>query len=211
MKNVLAAPEVPQRHRGRPRTPRLPGTRTTLSLRVTTDLFDRLDAAAKQRGRALSNEAELRLETSFHDQEVVQRTMALAYGDKLAAILLTIAVLLKEAGPYWHATTTGQLWGDWLTNPYAFEHATEAVNRVFEALHPDRAANAPEQSGDDSPGISDKLRGRAWADFALAAIAGLPGFDGPRRALAPYSPMLDPIADSVRKFLDQSSSDQAEK
>jgi len=200
-----------QGHRGRPRAPRQPGARSTLSLRITAELFDRLDFAAKEKGRPLSNEAELRLETSFRDHDIVQRTMVLAYGDKLAAILLIMGALLKEAGPHWHAATTGKFWGDWLSNPYAFDQAFEAVSRIFEVLHPSGTGNRPEQSRDDSSGKPEKLQGRAWADAVLAAIAGRPGFDGPRRVLEPYSPMLDPIAESVRKFFSQTDQAAAEK
>src|SRR5262245_17088828 len=58
-----------QPHRGRPTTSRQQGMRSTLSLRVTAELFKHLDDAAKAKGRPLSQEAEMLLEHGVRDEE----------------------------------------------------------------------------------------------------------------------------------------------
>ena len=56
---------------GRPlrATPPTPGERVPLSLRVTADIRTRLEEAALESGRSLSQEAEMRLERSIRAVE----------------------------------------------------------------------------------------------------------------------------------------------
>jgi hypothetical protein len=50
---------------GRPTKPPKPGERVTLGLRVTPEIKNKLEKAAMEKGRSLSQEAEFRLERSF--------------------------------------------------------------------------------------------------------------------------------------------------
>jgi hypothetical protein len=183
---------------GRPRAARRAGERSTLSLRITADLFQKLDSAAKKEGRPLSNEAELRLQQSFRDQQIVERTLALAYGDQLAGLLLTIAAMLKESGPIWGiwSTRTSEGSGDWLSDPYAFDQTIKAVDRLLEGMKPPGEMKIPRDLGYESP----ENMGQGFANTMLMAIGGFP-HDGNAKATEPLREMLGPIADRVRAFV----------
>ena len=58
---------------GRPMKPPTPGERTPLGLRVTAETKRRIEAAAIESGRSISQEAELRLEQSFEREWMLKR------------------------------------------------------------------------------------------------------------------------------------------
>ncbi len=59
--------------RGRPTKDPKPGQKASLGLKVTADLKKRLEMAAKQSGRTQSQEAEVRLERTFTDDDLAAR------------------------------------------------------------------------------------------------------------------------------------------
>jgi TraY domain len=82
---------------GRPVVEAAPGVRAGLSLRVTAELKTQLEGAAESNGRSLSQEAEFRLERTFANQDLLDDVLTLAYGDRLAKLLMTIgdAIILQ--------------------------------------------------------------------------------------------------------------------
>src|SRR5579864_7432376 len=108
---------------GRPTIPRNPGERTQLSLRVTTEIFEQLDAAAKAKGRPLSSESELRLEQSFRDQDVIEGAFAVTYGAPIAALMLTIGKTLAAVGPHIYFESTRKLGdaSDWFSDAFTYD------------------------------------------------------------------------------------------
>jgi TraY domain len=62
-----------KQRRGRPVKPAVEGERTPLSLRVSSTVKGLLEAAAQEAGRSLSQEAELRLESSFERDWLLKR------------------------------------------------------------------------------------------------------------------------------------------
>jgi hypothetical protein len=62
-----------KQRRGRPVKPATEGERTPLSLRVSSTVKGMLEAAAQEAGRSLSQEAELRLESSFERDWLLKR------------------------------------------------------------------------------------------------------------------------------------------
>lgn len=72
--------------------------RMALSLRVTPTVRSGLDSAAAQTGRSISQEAELRLEQSFWQEELLSQALRLAYGETLAGVLLTLGETIKLVG-----------------------------------------------------------------------------------------------------------------
>lgn len=117
-----------QKPRGRPRTARLPGARSTLSLRITASLFDQLDHAAKKDGRALSNEAERRLEASFRDSEILDEAGRLAYGEDnngLRHLVGLVINLLAPRGAWLDDAETSKAVGDGLAHLLRRLHAPE--------------------------------------------------------------------------------------
>jgi hypothetical protein len=73
---------------GRPTKPPTPGERVPLSLRVTAEIRDKLEKAAVEKGRSLSQEAELRIERSFDREELLPEVLTLAYGKPVADVLI---------------------------------------------------------------------------------------------------------------------------
>jgi TraY domain len=82
---------------GRPVVEAAPGVRAGLSLRVTAELKTELEEAAESNGRSLSQEAEFRLERTFANQSLLDDVLTLAYGDRLAKLLMQIgdAIVLQ--------------------------------------------------------------------------------------------------------------------
>ena len=60
----------------------------TLGLRVTAELKNRIEGAANEKGRSLSQEAEFRLERSFDREELLPEVLTLAYGKALANVFI---------------------------------------------------------------------------------------------------------------------------
>jgi len=63
-----------EKRKGRPIKAAVEGERTQLGLRVTAEMKRKLEAAALESGRSLSQEAELRLEQSF-EREFILKSM----------------------------------------------------------------------------------------------------------------------------------------
>ena len=80
--------DKPKKRIGRPTRPPKPGERVTLGLRVTAELKNRIEGAANEKGRSLSQEAEFRLERSFDREELLPEVLTLAYGKSLANVLI---------------------------------------------------------------------------------------------------------------------------
>src|SRR5690349_1680838 len=106
---------------GRP--PRQPeaGERFQVSFRVTPELKQRLDRARKHSGRSQSQEAEHRLEMSFQTADLLSDALALAYGPKLAGLLVLIGDAMQVYGWYssklWKETRARGEWMD-MTGAY---------------------------------------------------------------------------------------------
>jgi hypothetical protein len=129
-----------QQPRGRTRRPdaRKPGERSTLSMRITSDLWHRLDQAARASGRSLSAEAEFRLERSFQEQDLLDQVLTLAYGQQLGAVLMAVGTVMKVVGggAALQSTLSIEAVERWLDNPYAFAQALQAAVHVIGAMAP---------------------------------------------------------------------------
>jgi hypothetical protein len=152
---------------------------------------------------------------SFHNEEIVAKTLALAYGDQLTGIILTLATAIKDLGPHAGFYATGDL-SPWLDNPFAFDQMVIAVNRILEAMRPEGDQTATiewkqlEQLGDISPeALAAKANpGIIWANAALSAVAGSPRRVLYEKDLGRLRPLLGPIADRVRKYMGQGAARQ---
>lgn len=67
--------------RGRPIKAPTPGTRVSLGLKVTPEIKRRLDQAARDSGRTQSQEAELRIEQSFRNDNRRPRTFTVTIAE----------------------------------------------------------------------------------------------------------------------------------
>jgi hypothetical protein len=66
-----------------------------MGLRVSPALRQELEKAAAKKGRSLSQEIEHRLEASFEATDIVNATLAFAYGEETARTVDTIADTLR--------------------------------------------------------------------------------------------------------------------
>src|SRR5262245_43088405 len=81
-----------------PRREPRPGERIQLGVRVTPEAKRRLEKAAAEFGRSISQEAELRLERSFDRDDLLNEVLSLAYGRQVAGILMLLGSVLPRAG-----------------------------------------------------------------------------------------------------------------
>ena len=88
--------DKPKKRIGRPTKPPNPGERVTLGLRVTAELKNRIEAAANEKGRSLSQEAEFRLERSLDREELLPEVLTLAYGKPVADVLIEMRPQLMK-------------------------------------------------------------------------------------------------------------------
>jgi hypothetical protein len=133
---------------GRPTKPPTPGERVPLSLRVTAEIRERLEKAAVEKGRSLSQEAELRIERSFDREELLPEVLRLAYGKSVADVLvegrpqlmkLDSSRLRRMIDPDLTASVYHQLkehFGEALDTPVTLEPATrkrmrEQLDKIF--------------------------------------------------------------------------------
>jgi predicted transcriptional regulator len=112
------------------RTPE-PGERVPMSFRVTSEFKARLDRAAKESGRSLAQEIELRLERSLDQERHLTEALELGFGRQVAGLMLGIGYLIKEV-------QLGRRPGDigWLSDPTTFQEIVESINLLLEAIDP---------------------------------------------------------------------------
>ncbi len=153
-----------QQPSGRTRRPdaRKPGERATLSMRITSDLWHRLDHDARASGRSLSAEAEFRLARSFQEQDLLDQVLTLAYGPQLAELVAMLGRAMKAAGSA--AALNGEYSWDavdrWAEIPYAFNEAFAAAVTILEGRRPDGSSEArPGRTANDRRSHSPALAG----------------------------------------------------
>ena len=114
------------------------GERIMLGLRVTPEIKRRLDESAIASGRSQSQEAELRLEQSFREEDLLPSLLAAAYGPQCAALVLMIARAMHQAGTSAGFMKTFTLDGsvNWVEEPHAFKMARQAAERILDRATP---------------------------------------------------------------------------
>jgi hypothetical protein len=155
---------------GRPLKPAEMGKRVSLGLEVTSDIKQHLDAVAKLSGRTQSQEAEARLERSFHNEALLPQLLEIAYGREVAGLLLALGSVMRDAGEHAGVRSLNTFSGaaEWFANPIAYEEARTAAETLLNALRPaaDEFAKAPEVNADAAAGL-----GKQIADGMLEALS----------------------------------------
>ena len=150
--------EVARRRAGRPTTEGREGEKSTLGIRASATLKARLQEAADRNGRSLSQEAEIRLEQSFRDDDLLPQLMAGAYGRQLAAMLMVMGAAMSDVGRVVAATEvkTPNWLEDWFNNPFTFDQAARAAHIVLQSFAPDGDASVPHDSKyKNAPDLAD--------------------------------------------------------
>lgn len=126
--------------------------RVPLSLRVTPEMKDKLDAAAADSGRSLTQEIELRLERSFERQNILRDVLVLAYGPHLAGFIQAIgdAAFRTVAGVHpmlWLGTDIDPRkatpFNRALIEPWIFDQVARGTMAIIEHLRPPGSAEPP--------------------------------------------------------------------
>lgn len=126
---------VVHKRRGRPTKPPAAGdARASLGLRVTAKLKRDLDEAARASGRSQSQEAELRLERSFLEEQALG-------GGEMLAVARMMAANFAFAGRQ-AATAKGHK--DWTAKEWLADH--NCYRSAFLAVATNLLGSAPDQS-----------------------------------------------------------------
>jgi len=198
---------IPLKKIGRPTKRPTAGVRVSLGLKVTPQIKERLDGAARSNGRTQSQEAEVRLERSFDREDLLSQGLSLAYGRELAGLLLLLASALEATGRLAHTLAEGNRAhaagtrrtaiparrGDWLDDPYAFDQAARAALRILEAAR-------PRSDGRGSPAAPDDAFGEASANSLLMAVRGQLESHLTRDEVDRVRALLGPLAERLDRF-----------
>jgi hypothetical protein len=125
--------------------------RLPLSIRITPALRDVLVSTAKANGRSITQEAEIRLEHTIRDERRIEDILDLAYGPRLAGILMAIGRAMQDAGrdSYFgqvigkiRLTTSGvtallEELEKWISDPDAFEQSIKAATTILNCMRPE--------------------------------------------------------------------------
>src|SRR5215208_346894 len=90
--------EPTKRRMGRPRTRVDDAPGDYVGFRAPRELKERLEVAAARSGRSLSTEAQIRLEKSFDQQDILSQALELAYGSRLAGLFLLLLDQISTVG-----------------------------------------------------------------------------------------------------------------
>jgi len=114
-------------HRGTNRFP--------ISFRIGVDLKNQMNEAAKASGRSIAGEAEMRIERSFHDQQLLIEAMRMMWGDETAGFMLELGDIVSAIARYRHFVL--QL-GDTpaFEHPWRYQKIAEAIAEVIERHRP---------------------------------------------------------------------------
>lgn len=164
-----------------------------LSLRIKEPLRARCEESAHRRGVSMNTEIADRLERSFDTDQTIEAVFG---SREIFAMMRMMASVLEPVGR--SAGTVLQLpeGSHWLEDPFAYDQAVKAMNRVLDVMRPEGEATprARQFGTAESPG----------PDLApLARVIGGAAANGLFEALAgrPLTPEMAKLADDVHRDL----------
>ncbi|NUU39627.1 TraY domain-containing protein [Tardiphaga robiniae] len=158
------------------------GKRHPLNVRTTFEARQRLESAAMESGRSLTQEAEVRIERTFKSDDNALDALELIYGSAIAGLALALADCIQQSAVSTRLMIAGVPDGDgWLDDPTAFDQAIHAINTLMDGLRPDgdpRGLTLPD--GFAAPGTGRDIAamfargdmGRNIGKRKLAVVAG---------------------------------------
>lgn len=135
---------------------------SVLSVRITSDLRERLDEEIAQSGKGLSREVEHRLRRSFYESD---DKITNYFGSRRDYAILKLIHSAIEA-----TVNLKQPNADWTKDPYLFNQAVRSINTVLEMFRPEGEVPVGEE-GLDHGGLS---QGRTRAVLLLQDIREAP-------------------------------------
>lgn len=162
----------------RPRGP-FEDKRSVLTTRITDDTRKRLEAAAAETGRSLSQEIELRLERSFAAEGAVSDVLAQLIGDApTSGLLMLFARILSSATQVARANVRNFGTKDnWLDDPDTFALARAQIEGLLAAIDPleNERRREGEKPGDATLQLGLWLDARTASGDLLDPVARLLG------------------------------------
>ncbi len=101
-----------------------------MSFRVTPEFKVKLDRTAKESGRSLAQEIELRLERSLDEERHLTDALELGFGRQVAGLMLAIGYLARGGG-------AGTLARPLLSDSDVFRDMAESIDLLLQAIGPD--------------------------------------------------------------------------
>jgi hypothetical protein len=108
--------------------------RRMLTTRITDDIRTKLDAAARDAGRSLSQEIEMRLEGSFQAKGQLREALELTLGPQVAALVLMMGFAMRDTAR-WPGRPFSPV--KLLSEPFLFAQAAAAAAKVIDVVKPD--------------------------------------------------------------------------
>jgi hypothetical protein len=194
---------------GRPTKKAVPGQKVTLGLRVSAEAKALLLHSAERHTRSISQEAELRIEQSIRNEDLLDEVLTLAYGQQLAGLVRVIAASMfvtVDFAPGFVAKSSGLFLerDDRLQHPYVFDQLVKSVQATLEAFRPDGNPSASTDLG--VPAINPDNLG---SDMATAVLHVLK--EGPETGKGYIAELLfrsrKEITDDLRQQLRKGTAD----
>lgn len=157
-----------------------------MSFRVTPEFKEKLDQVARQSGRSLAQEIELRLEQSLEQERHLADALQFGFGRQVAALMLAIGLLAEAISP-----ARGIARRDLLSDPNVFGEVVESIHSLLQVIGPDEnptASAAARRALHEPDGFNNAQLSAATLADAIAC--GEPEFwDG------------DPLILTIRKWM----------
>jgi hypothetical protein len=128
---------------GRPKKPPAERKRDTLHFRATGAMHVRLTMDAIANGRSLSEEIESRVAASIASEGRLIETLAFAFGERVAGLMLIIGHALRDGGTLTQTLRPMDFRkmdfseDNWLKEPWAFDQLARCVALILEAARPE--------------------------------------------------------------------------
>lgn len=175
----MARDKTVKRRPGRPTKQAKPDAKSTLGVRVSPALKDKLLEASEISRRSLSQEAELRLEQSFYSESLLNEALLLRYDRPLAGVLLFLAETIRNTILHSFAFAAGDKEQSlanlerWYDSPFVYEQVCLAVAETMEMMRP---PGVPEQrlTGETSLDKFASTIGRSMPHLRTARLYGDP-------------------------------------
>jgi len=165
-----------------------------------------IEEMAVANGRSLSEEIEMRLERSMQAGADAEQMLDLAFGYRLAGIILMVAKAMNDTGRHvgFMQSPTQEGSENWMDEPYPYNRAVDAAKRVLGAVAP---SGNPQEPKSGLVGFDElmKVTASGFANGILAAVAGSEVSSGLDKWASSVRERLGPeVVDRIRSFLRES-------
>jgi hypothetical protein len=166
--------------KGTPMSNRAQSDTAQFNWRMREPIRAALEAAAKKRGISINQEITRRIEASFTEERTEERRINEAFGNaEIFGLLKVVASAFVEGGRMGAHLVSAK---NYVENPFAYDHAVKAANKIFELFRPNGEIVPPKKTDLPGPwgGVIDNLNseiGERAADYLLEDIRTAAGIE----------------------------------